>query len=93
MKKGTITQIEPTLKEAAPSFISSRKLGVISSPAMNKITIADSSPLSESSQEKQEAFHQKMVEHLMPKALQKCQLKVHLILQASLVYGKTQQIA
>ena len=42
-KNGTITPIDPTVKEAAPPLRNSR--GVISSPATNKMTIADISPI------------------------------------------------
>ena len=42
-KKGIITPIDPTVKEAAPPLKNS--LGVISSPATNKMTMADISPI------------------------------------------------
>ena len=42
-KNGTITPIDPTVKEAAPPLRNSR--GVISSPATNKMTMADISPI------------------------------------------------
>ena len=42
-KNGTITPIDPTVKEAAPPLKNS--LGVISSPATNKMTMADISPI------------------------------------------------
>jgi hypothetical protein len=42
-KNGTITPNAPTVKDAAPPLRNS--LGVISNPATNKITMADSSPM------------------------------------------------
>ena len=42
-KNGTMTPIDPTVKEAAPPLKNSR--GVISNPATNRMTMADISPM------------------------------------------------
>ncbi len=87
-KNGTITPNAPTVKDAAPPLRNS--LGVISNPATNKITMADSSPICLIVSSNTTIGPPSNIGNpLKHKVLPLSQLKVPPIQQASLASGKS----